>query len=340
VAGNLAVTMRTTLDALLALDRPLLADGATGTNFFEMGLGPGEPPELWNLDQPAKVTELHQAFVDAGADIILTNTFGCNRYRLNLHGNGDRTYDIAKRAAELAGAVADAADRPVLVAGSVGPTGELLQPLGAISEDDAYEAFREQVQGLLDGGADLAWIETKSAPEEMRAAARAAISLGMPYAVTGSFDTAGRTMMGLAPADLAGVFASLDVQPVAIGANCGVGASDLLVAVQEISHDSAVIIAKSNCGIPQFQGAEIVYSGDPLLMAQYATLAVDSGARIIGGCCGTSPEHLAEMKRALVAHVPGDAPTVELIVEAIGPLTNTAAQALPEPRERRGRRSR
>lgn len=332
--------MRTTLDELLALDRPLLADGATGTNFFEMGLGPGEPPELWNLEQPHKVTALHQAFVDAGADIILTNTFGCNRYRLALHGNGDRTYEIARRAAELAGDVAARADHPVLVAGSVGPTGELLQPLGAISEDDAFDAFREEAEGLRDGGADVAWIETKSAAEEMRAAARAAIAVGLPYSVTGSFDTAGRTMMGLAPADLAGVFADLPVQPVAIGANCGVGASDLLVAVQEIQHPTARIIAKSNCGIPQFQGTEIVYSGDPLLMAQYATLAVDSGACIIGGCCGTSPEHLAEMKRALDAHQRRETPSIETIVETIGPLTNTPAQALPAQRERRPRRPR
>lgn len=332
--------MRTTLDDLDALDRPLLADGATGTNFFGMGLGPGEPPELWNVEQPEKVTALHAAFVGAGADIILTNTFGCNRYRLALHGHADRAHEIAKRAAELAGAVAAAADRPVLVAGSVGPTGELLIPLGKISEDDAFDAFLEEVEGLRDGGADVAWIETKSAPEEMRAAARAAIAGGLPYAVTGSFDTAGRTMMGLAPADLAGVFADLEVQPVAIGANCGVGAADLLVAVQQIRHQSARIIAKSNCGIPQFQGAEIVYSGDPLLMAQYATLAVDSGACIIGGCCGTSPEHLAEMKRALDAHVRGEAPTVDHIVEQIGPLTNTPAQALPAARERRGRRPR
>jgi 5-methyltetrahydrofolate--homocysteine methyltransferase len=332
--------MRTTLDALLALDRPLLADGATGTNFFGMGLGPGEPPELWNIEQPHKVTALHQAFVEAGADIILTNTFGCNRYRLNLHGNGDRTAEIAEQAAKLAGAVAAAADRPVLVAGSVGPTGELLQPLGAITEDDASAAFREEVEGLIAGGADVAWIETKSAPEEMRAAARAAIDAGLPYTVTGSFDTAGRTMMGLAPADLAGVFAELAVQPVAIGANCGVGASDLLLTVQQIQHPTARIIAKSNCGIPQFQGAEVVYSGDPLLMAQYATLAVDSGACIIGGCCGTSPEHLAEMKRALEAHVPGGQPSLEHIIATIGPLTNTPTQELPAGRERRRTRTR
>jgi 5-methyltetrahydrofolate--homocysteine methyltransferase len=330
--------MRTTLDDLIALGRPLLADGATGTNYFGMGLGPGEPPELWNVEHPDRVSALHGAFVAAGADIILTNTFGCNRYRLKLHGHEERAREIARRAAEIASNVAAMAHRPILVAGSVGPTGELLAPLGALTEDDAMEAFVEEIEGLRDGGADLAWIETKSAPEEMRAAARAAIAVGLPYAVTGSFDTAGRTMMGLAPADLAGVFAELESQPVAIGANCGVGASDLLVAVQEIRHPSAHVIAKSNCGIPQFQGTEVVYSGNPLLMAQYATLAVDSGARIIGGCCGTSPEHLAEMKRALDAHVPGTAPSVERIVETIGPLTNTPAQALPAARERAARR--
>ena len=183
--------MRTSLDALLALDRPLLADGATGTNFFGMGLGPGEPPEFWNIDRPDLVRQLHQDFVDAGADIILTNTFGCNRFRLKLHSADDRAREIAGRAAEIASEVAAGADRPVLVAGSIGPTGELLVPLGTMTEDDAVAAFLEEVEGLRAGGADVAWIETKSAPEEMRAAARAAIDAGLPYAVTGSFDTAG-----------------------------------------------------------------------------------------------------------------------------------------------------
>src|SRR5215207_2162901 len=173
--------MRTTLDELLALDRPLLADGATGTNYFGMGLGPGEPPELWNVEHPERVAQLHEAFVAAGADIILTNTFGCNRYRLKLHGAEDRAYEIAKRAAEIAGDVAGAAGRPVAVAGSIGPTGELLIPLGAVSEQEATAAFAEQAEGLRDGGADIAWIETKSAPEEMRAAASAAIGAGLPY---------------------------------------------------------------------------------------------------------------------------------------------------------------
>jgi methionine synthase I (cobalamin-dependent) len=330
--------MRTSLAELLALDKPLLADGATGTNYFGMGLGPGEPPEMWNVDHPERVRQLHEAFIEAGADIILTNTFGCNRFRLKLHGAEDRAYEIAKRAAEIAGEVAAAAAHPVAVAGSVGPTGELLIPLGTMSEDDATAAFVEEAAGLRDGGADIAWIETKSAPEEMRAAARAAIEVGLPYTVTASFDTAGRTMMGLQPVELAAVFAGLPVAPVAIGANCGVGASDLLLAVQQIHHDGGVVIAKSNCGIPKFKGAEVVYSGDPTLMAQYAGLAVDSGARIIGGCCGTSPEHLVEMRRALDTHSPGPVPTLDQIVATTGPLTNTVAHD-NAPRQRRGRRT-
>lgn len=317
--------MRTTLDALLALGRPLLADGATGTNFMDMGLGPGEPPELWNLDVPDQVRLLHQQFVDAGADIILTNTFGCNRFRLALHGAEERAFEIAKRAAEIAVEVAAAADRPVVVAGSVGPTGELIEPIGSMTEAAAIAAFTEEIEGLRAGGADVAWIETKSAAQEMRAAARAAIAVGMPYTVTASFDTAGRTMMGLRPLELIDVFDALPVAPLAIGANCGVGASDLLMAIQQMRRDDLTIIAKSNCGVPRFVGSEIEYSGSPTLMGEYAGLAVDSGARIVGGCCGTSPEHLAAMRRALDQHVPGHPPALERIIEAVGPLTNRIA---------------
>ncbi|MEO6653799.1 MAG: betaine--homocysteine S-methyltransferase [Ilumatobacteraceae bacterium] len=334
--------MRTTLETLLDLGRPLLADGATGTNFMEMGLGPGEPPEFWNLDSPDKVRSLHQQFVDAGADIILTNTFGCNRFRLKLHRAEERAHEIAQRGAEIAGEVAAACDRPVVVAGSVGPTGELLEPLGTMTESQAVDAFTEEIEGLLAGGADVAWIETKSAAQEMRAAAQAAIAVGMPYTVTASFDTAGRTMMGLRPPELFDVFADLPVGPLAIGANCGVGASDLLLAIQQMPDRGIPIIAKSNCGVPQFRGTEIEYSGNPTLMGQYATLAVDSGARIVGGCCGTSPEHLAEMRRTLDSHHRGDIPDMERIIAAVGPLTNsvsTDAADDDQPVRRRRRRS-
>lgn len=319
--------MRTTLQALLDTGRPLLADGATGTNYFAVGLESGEPPEFWITDQPDKVVGLHQAFVDAGADIILTNTFGCNRHRLKLHNAQGRVVELASGAARLARSVADASPRPVVVAGSVGPTGELFEPLGALTHDEAVDAFAEQIEGLKAGGADVAWIETMSAPEEMRAAAEAAIRVGMPYVATMSFDTAGRTMMGLAPNMLRAQFDGLAGGPLAIGANCGVGASDILVSVLEMDADVSPVVCKGNCGIPKFEGTTITYSGTPELMARYAALAVDAGVRIIGGCCGTSPEHLEAMARVIESHVRGSAPTVETIVAAIGPLTNKAPSA-------------
>lgn len=331
--------MRTTLAELLATRDVLLADGATGTNYFAAGLASGHPPELWNDEHPERVMALHQAFVDAGADIILTNSFGGTRQRLKLHRADDQVHRLAKRAAELARGVADAAPRPVVVAGSVGPTGELFEPLGALTHDVAVASFREQMEGLLDGGVDVIWIETMSAPDEVRAAAQAAISLGAPYVCTCSFDTAGRTMMGLLPTGLGEVLADLEPGPLAYGANCGVGASDLLVTVTSMcSVDHGVVVAKGNCGIPQFQGTEVVYSGTPELMATYARLAADAGARIVGGCCGTSPSHLAAMRAALDARVPGPVPSLDEIVAQVGPLTNAAPSAGGEGRERRRRR--
>ena len=330
--------MRTSLQDLLALGRPLLADGATGTNYFKVGLESGEPPEFWITDHPDRVIGLHQQFVDAGADIILTNTFGCNRHRLKLHNAQARVHELAAGAARLARSVADAASRPVVVAGSVGPTGELFEPLGALTHDEAVDAFAEQIEGLKEGGADVAWIETMSAPEEMRAAAEAAIRVGMPYVCTMSFDTAGRTMMGLAPNTLATQFADLSVAPLAIGANCGVGASDILVSVLEMAGSTNPIVCKGNCGIPKFEGTTITYSGTPELMAKYARLAVDAGARIIGGCCGTSPEHLRAMAESIAGYSQGPAPSVESIVATIGPLTNKApsADGASSGRRRRG----
>ena len=187
------------LQSLLAEGRPLLADGATGTNLFAMGLTSGDSPELWNAEHADRIESLHRAFVDAGSDIILTNSFGANRRRLMLHQLEGRTRELNRLGAQIARKVADSAGRPVVVAGSVGPTGDLLAPLGPLSEDEAVEIFIEQIEGLREGGADVAWIETMSAPEEMRAAAVAAGKCGMPCTLTASFDTAGRTMMGVRP---------------------------------------------------------------------------------------------------------------------------------------------
>ncbi len=335
--GNL-VSMRTSLQDLLATGRPLLADGATGTSYFAAGLASGEPPEFWTVDRPEEVTGLHQQFVDAGADIILTNTFGCNPHRLKLHKAEARTFELAKAAAELARSVADASPRPVVVAGSVGPTGELFEPLGALTHDAAVASFGEEIRGLKAGGADVVWIETMSATEEVHAAATAAIQHDMPYVVTCSFDTAGRTMMGLMPDQLSGVLSAEPVSPLAQGANCGVGAPDILVTVLAMAEAGIPVVSKGNCGVPQFVGTEIVYSGTPELMARYAALAVDAGASIIGGCCGTSAEHVAAMRGALDAHTKAAPPSIEEIIEAVGPLTNSVPTA--NSGERRSRRSR
>jgi methionine synthase I (cobalamin-dependent) len=315
------------LQSLLAEGRPLLADGATGTNLFAMGLTSGDSPELWNAEHADRIGSLHRAFVEAGSDIILTNTFGANRRRLMLHKLEGRTREVA-----------DSAGRPVVVAGSVGPTGDLLAPLGPLSEDEAVDVFIEQIEGLRDGGADIAWIETMSAPEEMRAAAKAAAKCGMPYTVTASFDTAGRTMMGVTPAAFSDFVQAFDPAPVAYGANCGVGASDLLASILGMA-PGAALIAKANAGVPQWHGAEIHYSGTPELMERYAGLAADCGARIIGGCCGNRPAHVAAMRRGLDARKPGARPDVEAIVVALGPLVAPPAAAGVASRPRRRERT-
>lgn len=330
------------LAALIAEKGVLLADGATGTNLFAMGLESGDAPELWNTDAPEKITALHQGFVDAGSDIILTNSFGGTRHRLKLHHAQDRVFELNKAAAEIACKVAASTPRRVLVAGSVGPTGELLEPLGALTFDGAVEAFREQIAGLKAGGAEVAWIETMSAPDEMRAAAEAAIAEQMPYTCTVSFDTAGKSMMGLHPKNVAHVFDGVTDRPAAVGANCGVGASDILSSLLDMRAGApdATIIVKGNCGIPEFQGENIVYSGTPDLMADYVRLAIDGGAQVIGGCCGTSFEHLKAMRAALDSHKKAEPPTLETIAERIGPLVNSPAadgDAAPK-RERRSRR--
>jgi methionine synthase I (cobalamin-dependent) len=336
-------------------ERPwLLADGATGTNYFAAGLETGDAPELWNLDHPERVAALHEAFIAAGADIILTNSFGGTRYRLKLHKAEDRVAEINRAAAAIARRAADASGREVVVAGSMGPTGEILAPLGALSPADAADAFAEQGTALAAGGADVLWIETMSSEEELRAAIEGAARAGLPYVCTLSFDTNGRTMMGVTPARVARMMHELAPGPVAYGGNCGTGASELMAALinmSEASERDDVLVAKSNCGIPAYVDGHIHYSGTPELMADYARLCRDAGVRIIGGCCGTTPEHLAAMHRALLAHEPGSPPDLETVIARLGEVSKGAqsqhgpegdgAAAAPEAAgRRRGRRRR
>ncbi|HVO02945.1 MAG TPA: betaine--homocysteine S-methyltransferase [Candidatus Cybelea sp.] len=308
----------------------LMADGATGTNLFGMGLMTGDAPELWNFDHPERIEALHQSFVDAGADLFLTNSFGGTRHRLKLHQAQDRVREINKRAAEIARKVAEKAGRPVVVAGSMGPTGELFEPLGALTEAEGIAAFAEQAAALKEGGVDVIWIETMSSKEEVAAAVKGAAGVGLPIVTTMSFDTNGKTMMGISPADFVAFVHGLEPKPVAFGANCGVGAADLVATIVKLSEAAApddIIVAKGNCGIPYYEDGKIRYNGTPELMADYARIVRDAGARIVGGCCGTSPEHLRSIRTALDAHQPGPKPNAAEIAARLGPITE-GAQAL------------
>jgi methionine synthase I (cobalamin-dependent) len=313
------------LTALLATRPWLLADGAVGSNLFDRGLQSGDAPELWNFEHPVRVAQLHRAFVEAGADIILTNSFGGTRHRLKLHKAQDRVAEINEKAASLARLEADRADRPVLVAGSIGPTGEILAPLGPLSLQEAREAFAEQAVALARGGADLMWIETMSSVEETEAAIAGARASDLPIVVTLSFDTNGRTMMGITPAELADLHRKHKLA--ACGSNCGTGPSELVACLLNLataSDASAILVAKANCGIPQFINGAIRFDGTPELMAHYATLSLDSGARIIGGCCGTTPEHLRIMRLALESHVRGAKPDLAGIESSLGAISTGA----------------
>ena len=339
-------TLENPLSTLLAEKGVLLADGATGTTLFDMGLTSGQSPEFWNDTAPEKITKLHQDFVDAGSDIILTNSFGGTRHRLKLHKAQDRVFELNEKAAIIARKVADNAEKninkKIIVAGSVGPTGELLFPLGELNYEGAVEAFVEQMEGLKAGGVDVFWIETMSAPDEMQAAAQAANSLDMPYVITASFDTAGRTMMGMTPADMYSTLLGEDTAPFAIGANCGVGASDLLASVLDITESSpqATVIAKANCGIPVIRGENVVYTGTPDQMSDYTCLAIDAGATIIGGCCGTSCDHLVAMRKAIDSHTKSKRPQIDAIISAIGPMVNKSASSEAVSKKRANRRQR
>ena len=319
----------------------LLLDGATGTNLFAAGLLPGEAPEFWNVEETEKIRALHRGFIGAGCDLILTNSFGGSRYRLKLHKAEDRVRELAIAAASIARQCADAAGRPVVVAGSVGPTGEILEPVGALSHADAVAAFEEQIAGLMEGGADLIWAETISSVEELRAVAEAAGKLGAPYCATLSFDTAGRTMMGVTSEGFAELVRSLPVPPIAFGANCGTGAPDLLRTVLGITAAApqATVIAKANAGIPKYVDGHIHYDGTPELMAEYACLARDAGAWLIGGCCGTTADHLVAMRAALENRPRGPRPGLDAIRERIGEFTS-ADDGTGEAAQRPPRRSR
>lgn len=312
----------------------LLADGATGTNLFALGLQTGDAPELWNTDYPERIAAHYRSFVEAGSDIILTNTFGGNSRRLVLHHADKRVRELNIAAVEILKQEIAKADREIVVAGSMGPTGDILEPNGLLSKADAADIFEEQARALAEGGVDVLWLETLSSSEEVEAAVEGAGRVGLPVVNTLSIDTNGRTMMGLTAADIINLQPALNPLPVACGTNCGIGASEVVAAVLNF-HNAApkdaakpLIVAKANCGIPGYIDGKIVYNGTPELMARYTELTMDAGAKIIGGCCGTSPEHIAAMRKAMDAHTPVEPPTLELIQQELGEVSKGAIAQL------------
>jgi 5-methyltetrahydrofolate--homocysteine methyltransferase len=320
--------MSNPLTDLLAEKDVLLGDGGMGTSLFELGLANGLPGELWNLEHPDRVESVYKGFVDAGSDIILTNTFGANAYRFALHSAPENVQPVNEAAAELARKAADSVDRPVIVAGSMGPSGEMLVPIGERTIEEVEVAFTEQAKALKAGGADILWIETIFFEDELEAAVRAANNADMPYVSTMTFDTGGRTMMGLKPKDAIELVSSRNWHPVAFGANCGIGPAqliDTILGLESNNREHHVLVAKGNCGLPGFDdNMRIVYDGTPEIMAAYAIMARDAGARIIGGCCGTAPEHLKAMRVALDSTPRrAQAPTHADIEEKLGPVKVT-----------------
>nr|MBN1229241.1 betaine--homocysteine S-methyltransferase [Anaerolineae bacterium] len=293
--------MKTTFQDLISSGKPVIADGAMGTILFELGLTQGDSPELWNVEHPDRIRNVHRAYIEAGAQIILTNTFGCNRYRLKLHKLSDRAIEFNQAAASLARTEADEAPQPVIVAGDMGPTGSLLKPYGDMEFDDAVSAFAEQAGALAEGGVDILWIETMSDLEEVRAAVEGARRAApqLPLVTTMTFDTNGRTMFGVTPERAFEVLIGFDV--VALGGNCGNGIEEIETVVSKMHAlgKNAVLIAKANAGVPHLEAGVPVYDAAPSDMGRYAVRVRNLGATIIGACCGSTPDHIRAIAEAL-----------------------------------------
>ena len=280
----------------------LLFDGGIGTQLQERGLGIGVAPESWNIEHPDWVREIHRSYVDAGAEALTTNSFGGSRFKLEKGGFGDRVVEINSAAASLA---REAAGTGTWVAGSVGPTGEFLEPLGTVHPDQMKEAFRIQVKALIDGGADLIIIETMTALDEIVLAIQAARDVGdFPIIASMTFDPTKqgyRTMMGV---DIPTAVRTLQEEGAdAVGSNCGNGIDDFIHIVGEIrAVTDRFIVAEANAGIPELQDGKTVYRETPEMMSSKLPKLLDAGATIVGGCCGTTPEHIRQFRDVIDRH--------------------------------------
>ena len=274
----------------------VILDGAMGTNLFRNGLTSGECPESWNLENPEKISEIHESFVDAGSDIIVTNTFGGNKFRLKLHQLDSKVKELNYAGAQIA---RKCAGKKVFVAGSVGPSGEILEPLGNLSYELAVKGFGQQSLALAEGGVDMLWLETFSDIKELKAALEGSMKTGLPIVSTMSFDTAGKTMMGVSPHEFVS-FINKQHNVFAYGANCGLGFDELLQTVGEMQNAGGKnIVAKGNLGIPVFHHGLIKYNTTEETLLDCAVKARNMGALFIGGCCGTEAKHIKKIKEIL-----------------------------------------
>lgn len=283
-------------DLLAALAKgPLVCDGAMGTMLMASGVEARCPEEI-NLISPDTVRNVHAAYVAAGADVITTNSFGGSRAKLAKADMADQVAQVNLAAARLAREVAG---ESVLVAGDLGPLGEFLEPLGELTYQQAVAIYREQAEALADGGVDFFLVETMFDLGEARAAVEGAASTGLPVACTMTFDTAGRTMMGVTPSRAVAELRAAGA--VAVGANCGVGPEETLKAIEEMhrADPEAVLVAQPNAGVPSMEGGKTVYSTTAQEMASFAQGFLSAGVRLIGSCCGSSPEYTEAIVRAV-----------------------------------------
>ena len=291
--------MSALLDALD--DGPLLGDGAMGTMLQDLGNNEGGAPELWNVEHVDVVEGVLEGYASSGSRLLTTNTFGGTRARLQMHGLEDRVEELNQAAAALARRVADR-HPGVYVLGDIGPSGELMEPMGDLTIDSAAEMFGEQIRGLVAGGVDGILIETMSDLTEVEAAVTAARkeAPGLPVFATLSFDTNLRTMMGVSPAMAVQAMSDMGVD--VIGANCGRGLDEMRIIAAQLAEAGAGrvrLMVQSNAGLPKLQGDTFVFDGTPEEMAAYAVEMRDLGFAVIGACCGSSPAHIAAMREAL-----------------------------------------
>ncbi|HAM10050.1 MAG: methionine synthase [Bacteroidetes bacterium GWE2_41_25] len=278
----------------------LLSDGAWGTFLQATGLKPGECPELWNVTRRHDVLSIAEAYIEAGSDIIETNSFGGNIFKLSQYGLGDRVFELNKAAAAISRQAAGVLKH---VAGSVGPTGKMLI-MGDVTEEELYNGFKEQATGLEAGGADIIIIETMSAIDEASIAVRAARENTKCIVIAtmtfeGSPDGEYRTMMGVSPSEM--VTAMIEAGAHIVGSNCGNGIENMIGIVREIrlTDRHIPVMIQANAGVPELIEWKTVFRESPVMMASYVPALIEAGANIIGGCCGTTPAHIYAMSQII-----------------------------------------